>query len=108
MAYSAASPPQSRYSIAYPFHVVLPPVPWFGPNLAPPRLRPARARWIEAVAFTDSLWQEQLGSCEAALEASGLSVNAFAAREGADELALVPVQQMLREPRVPVPLRRLG
>ncbi|MEZ4228733.1 MAG: hypothetical protein R3B89_06195 [Polyangiaceae bacterium] len=31
----------------------------------------ARARWIEAVAFTDSLWQEQLGSCEAALEASG-------------------------------------
>lgn len=47
VAYSAASPPQSRYSIAYPFHVVLPPVPWFGPNLAPPRLRPARARWID-------------------------------------------------------------
>lgn len=31
----------------------------------------ARARWVDAVAFTDSLWQEQLGSCEAALEASG-------------------------------------
>ncbi|MEZ4372939.1 MAG: hypothetical protein R3B07_19090 [Polyangiaceae bacterium] len=31
----------------------------------------ARARWLDAVGFTDSLWQEQLGSCEAALEVSG-------------------------------------
>ncbi|MGE0845726.1 MAG: bifunctional hydroxymethylpyrimidine kinase/phosphomethylpyrimidine kinase [Flavobacteriaceae bacterium] len=53
----------------------------------------------------------RLGSAAAALpKAVGATAEAvaFAAREGADELALVPVQQMLREPRVPVPLRRLG
>lgn len=31
----------------------------------------ARARWTDAVALTESLWREQLGSCEAALELSG-------------------------------------
>ncbi len=31
----------------------------------------ARARWTDAVALTESLWQERLGSCEAALDMSG-------------------------------------
>ncbi len=34
----------------------------------------AIARWTDTVAFTDSLWQEQLGSCEAALELSGARI----------------------------------
>lgn len=42
----------------------------------------AIARWTDTVAFTDSLWQEQLGSCEAALELSGARVQSLSFTTG--------------------------